>query len=78
MPHITETPVLTKCPNCGSDLALLPASAYSLSLSDDQLREIAPGDITDEANSVEARFAVMDAEGRYTCPSCDTPQTFGA
>jgi hypothetical protein len=62
-------PTLIDCPKCGTPIALLPSDLYSTAGID-------PGEIT-ESGKRDAVFAILEPDGRYTCPACNTPGTIG-
>lgn len=65
-------PALVDCPECGTHIALLSSELYKSTEG-----EWTPGDMKDEEGRQDAMFAIVDAEGHYTCPNpeCQRPGT---
>jgi hypothetical protein len=74
-------PTLIDCPNCRKALVLLSIENYPrlAHLSSGELKEL-PGDILAEVRDgvregIDAKFAVIDRDGRYKCDWCGKTQT---
>jgi hypothetical protein len=62
-------PILVDCSACETHLVLLPSELYS------SVEGVDPGVIKDAAGTQDAMFAIVDADGHYTCPNpeCQRP-----
>jgi len=68
---------LIDCPNCGKALVLLSIENYPdlAHLESGELDEL-PGEIRGELQgTTDAKFAVVDRQGRYKCDWCGETQT---
>jgi hypothetical protein len=66
--HVSaDEPTQIECPNCGAPVVLLPLKLYS------GREDVDPNQVFDVAgHTMEAMFAIVDDEGLYRCPACQT------
>jgi hypothetical protein len=68
-------PTLVNCPACDSGLVLLPHTLFTSAVDP---AELDLGDIVDTQTMRRvASYALVNADGDYTCPRCRKTQTFG-
>jgi hypothetical protein len=61
-------PTQIECPNCRAPIVLLPLKLYT------SREDVDPDQVFDVAgHTMEAMFAIVDDEGCYRCPACQTP-----
>jgi hypothetical protein len=71
---------LIDCPSCGKPLALLSIEQVYPGLADVESSDVAdlPGEIRDLVrDEADAKFAILDREGQYTCPWCNATNRLG-
>jgi hypothetical protein len=62
-----DGPTSVECPDCGTPIVLLPLKLYR------GTEEIDPGQVFDVAgHTMEVMFAIVDDEGCYRCPACQS------
>jgi hypothetical protein len=67
-----DEPTHVECPNCGTSIVLLPLKLYR------GAEDVDPGQVFDVAgHTMEAMFAIVDDEGCYRCPACQTAHRVG-
>jgi predicted RNA-binding Zn-ribbon protein involved in translation (DUF1610 family) len=62
---VSDEAAQVDCPTCGTSIVLLPLKRYA------GAENVDPEDVFDVVvHSRDSMFAIVDAEGFYTCPQC--------